>query len=203
MAELDILADLLEEGKKASRAATIKKAAKKVEETKSKQPLEDGPPIRRDVYQQLEWRALSVTLITVHTTCTCCGSSSEAPNPSIFIERYHRRHGRHLVEAHNFNLLPRKEVEALPRKVETRYVESLYCHQCFLSNQESLCLDLQLTQTQESSPYPSLPCVPQAWAIPSFQTLWSDTLGKTSRPMNISSLPSEPNKPAAKQVRYY
>lgn len=197
----NLLDDLISEGKKSKREEQIKRAAQRVRDADSKKPLENGPPIRRDVYQQLEWRALSVTLVTVHTTCRCCGSTFESPNSGIFIERYHRRHGRHLVEAHNFNLLPKKEIEALPRKLETRYVEALYCQRCFLNQQDELCLQPTM-QTLESSPHSSVPCVPQEWATPSIQLRWSDTLEQTLRSMNSSSKQSEPSKPNSK-AEYY
>ena len=201
---LDLL-DLIDEGKKARRETVIKKAAARVADAASKQPLENGPPIRRDVYQQLEWRALSVTLVTHTVTCRSCSASFETPNPTIFIERYHRRHGRHLVEAHNFNLLPRKEIESLPRKLETHYTEALYCHHCFLSQQEPLCLTqemIPLQQTQQSSPHSCLPCVPQEWAIPSLQRHWFATSDPTSLSTKPSSELSEPSKPTSK-ARYY
>lgn len=192
----DFLSDLISEGKNARRQETIAKAAKRVADADAKKPLENGPPIRRDIYQQLEWRALSVTLVTIHTTCRCCGHTFESPNRNIFIERYHRRHGRHLVEAHNFNLMPRDQIEALPRKVETHFVESLYCHQCFINQQEPLCLEPTMTAlTPVSSQQDSVPCVPQAWAMPSPQPLWSDTFSKTlqSTASLSSSSPTKPN----------
>jgi hypothetical protein len=196
MAELDILADLITEGKKDKRATLIKKAAEKTIAAKDKTPLEAGPPIRRDVYQQLEWRALSVILITHTTVCKCCGSAYEAPNPSIFVERYHRRHGRHLVEAHNFSLLPREVIEALPRKIETHTTEALYCQQCFLTNQEPLCLEQpMLPLTLESSQLSALPCVPQEWATPSLLRPWFTTFDPTQQSMNNSSRRLELSKP--------
>ena len=197
------LLDLISEGKNAKRQDSIKKAAEKVSAERDKKPPENGPPIRSDIYHQLEWRALSITLVTVHTTCQCCGATYESPNPTIFIERYHRRHGRHLVEAHNFNLLSREHLQTLPRKQQTFYRESLYCQGCFLTQKEPLCLDQQPTfQTQESSPLTSLPCVPQQLATPLQQTPWLNTYATISKSMNDSSKFSEPSKPAGK-AEYY
>lgn len=180
--ELDLLSDLITEGKQSKRADTIAKAQKKITAERDKTPLPDGPPIRRDIYQQLEWRALSVTLVIVETTCAYCNEVHRSPNPSLFIERYHRRHGRHLVEAHNFNLLPEAEILALPRRVETLNRTSLYCHNCFFTQGESLCLTPTLEPLHSSQPtfFSDIPCVPQDSAIPSPLTLWSSSSALTS-----------------------
>lgn len=177
------LLDLINEGKQEKRKAAIAKAATKVKEEKSRKPPEGGPPIRSDIYQQLEWKALSLTLVTISTHCRCCNTTYEAPNPTIFVERYHRRHGRHLVEAHNFSLLSREELQTLPRKQETIYRTALYCHHCFQTQQEPLCLEPQIQQLSNSLP-DSLPCLPQEWATPLLPQLWSNTLLRTGNSTN-------------------
>lgn len=179
------LSDLLAEGKKAQRLKTIKKAAAKEAEARDKTPLPDGPPIRRDIYQQLDWQPLSLTLVVTKTTCINCGHSDSSVNPTVLLERYHKRHGRHYVELTKFNLLPKNQVTSLPRRIEERYASIPYCPNCFLQERE-LCLDQMMTPLPSAQPTPSegtssseIPFVPQASAAPSLPPLWSDTFGAT------------------------
>lgn len=183
----DLLDDLIAEGHKAKREETIAKAAKKTQAAKDKTPLPDGPPIRRDIYQQLDWQPLSLTLIVTHTTCDHCSHSSAAANPYLLLERYHKRHGRHLVELSSFRLLTQAQIAALPRRIEERYIHTPFCQHCFLG-ESSLCLEPTMTQlpTAQAQPtnagYPfsyETHCGRQDMEIWSSQMLSSDTSDET------------------------
>lgn len=173
----DLLGDLIAEGSMAKRRNTIARAVQKVREAEGQTPLVGGPPIKRDIYQLLDWKALSITLLTTRTHCEGCDSYHTSPNQHILIERYHHRHGRHYVEATSCNLISEAEKESLPRKIERRETTVPFCQSCFLSKEE-LCLSQKPSTLaiQPSDFSTAIPCVVPEQASKSHQVCWSDTL---------------------------
>lgn len=186
------LSDLIQEGAKAKRRKVIERAVERTKAAEGQTPIVGGPPIKRDIYQLMDWKALSITLVTTESRCMNCASRHTTPNQHILIERYHHRHGRHFVEASTCNLMTEAEKEALPRKIETRTTLVPYCHHCFLT-QEEICLTPQQTlmpQSPESATsYDNTLYVPEGMVVSSSPALWSDTY---SAMIERTAKPSQP-----------